>query len=142
MMGDLLRHPAENARRKGDEFFGVQLTCSDLLPDPEPLLVNLTHYVLEVLAGARELDQLIRWVTKDVYANLLKRVVLSARARAVSGQRVNRPRLTVLRTIVTEPCDGVIEGVVIVQTPVRVRAIAIRLEGLDSRWRASAITVL
>jgi hypothetical protein len=36
----------------------------------------------------------------------------------------------------------VIEGVVIVRMAVRVRSVAIRLEGLDSRWRASAISVL
>jgi hypothetical protein len=98
--------------------------------------------VLEVLAGTRELDQLIRWVTQDVYETLLKRVVLSARARVASGRRVHRPRLTVLRTITTHPVDSVVEAVVIVQTPVRIRAIAIRLEGLDNRWRASAISVL
>lgn len=127
---------------EADEYFGVQSTRADQLPDPEVLLVNLTRCVLEVLAGTRELNQLIRWVTQDVYETLLKRVVLAARARAVTGRAVNRPRLSVLRTIVSEPVDGVVEAVVIVQTPVRVRSIAIRLEGLDSRWRASAISVL
>jgi len=127
---------------EADEYFGVQSTRAAHLPDPEPLLVNLTRSVLEVLAGARELDQLIRWVTQEVYETLLKRVVLAARARAATGRAVHRPRLTVLRTVVSEPVDGVVEAVVIVQTPVRVRSIAIRLEGLDSRWRASAISVL
>lgn len=127
---------------EADEYFGVQSTRAAHLPDPEPLLVNLTRSVLEVLAGARELDQLIRWVTQEVYETLLKRVVLAARARAATGRPVNRPRLTVLRTLVSEPVDGVVEAVVIVQTPVRMRSIAIRLEGLDSRWRASAISVL
>jgi hypothetical protein len=36
----------------------------------------------------------------------------------------------------------VVEAVVIVCGRARTRAVAIRLEGLDSRWRATAINVL
>ncbi|HZK58834.1 MAG TPA: Rv3235 family protein [Cryobacterium sp.] len=106
------------------------------------MLINLTRCVIEVLAGARELDQLARWVSDDVYKHLLKRVVLSARARAVKGQRAQRPAITIGRITISEPRDGVIEAVVIVHSRVRVRAVALRLEGLDHRWRASAINVL
>lgn len=45
-------------------------------------------------------------------------------------------------TTVSEPQDGVVEGVVIVRGKARTRAVAIRLEGFDRRWRASAIHVL
>jgi len=125
-----------------DDFFGHQPSSRSVLPDPEPLLINLTRCVIEVLAGARELDQLARWVSDDVYRHLLKRVVLSARARAVKGQRAQRPTITMGRVTINEPRDGIIEAVVIVHSKVRVRAVAIRLEGLDNRWRASAINVL
>ena len=57
------------------------------LPDPRPLLENLTRCVIEILAGARELEQIARWVTDDVYRHLLKRVVLAARARQAKGSR-------------------------------------------------------
>ncbi len=125
-----------------DDFFGHQPSTRSQLPDPEPLLINLTRCVIEVLAGARDLDQIARWVSDDVHAHLLKRVVLSARARAVKGQRVQRPSISIGRVTLSEPRDGVIEAVVIVHSKVRVRAVAIRLEGLDHRWRASAINVL
>ncbi|TFD74103.1 hypothetical protein E3T54_14990 [Cryobacterium sp. Sr8] len=69
-------------------------------------------------------------------------MVLSARARAVKGQRAQRPTITIGRVIISEPRDGVVEAVVIVHSRVRVRAVALRLEGLDRRWRASAINVL
>lgn len=127
---------------KEQDFFGHQPNTRSELPDPEPLLINLTRCVIEVLAGARELDQLARWVTDDVYKHLLKRVVLSARARAVKGQRAQRPSFSIGRISISEPRDGVIEAVVIVHTKVRARAVAIRLEGLDHRWRASAVHVL
>ena len=41
-----------------------------------------------------------------------------------------------------DPRDGVVEAVVIVTGRARTRAVAIRLEGLDERWRATAINVL
>lgn len=125
-----------------DEFFGHQPTRSSELPGPEPLIENLTRCVIEVLAGARELDQIARWVSDDVYRHLLKRVVLSARARQVKGVKASRPTFTTGHTRVCRPRDGVVEAVVIVHGRARSRAVAIRLEGLDRRWRATAINVL
>ena len=125
-----------------DEFFGQQPASRLSLPKPEPLLENLTRCVIEILAGARELDQIARWVSDDVYRHLLKRVVLSSRARQAKGQIVSRPTFSIGSTTISEPRDGVIEAVVIVQGRARTRAVAIRLEGLDRRWRATAINVL
>ena len=125
-----------------DEFFGHQPTSSSALPDPRPLVENLTRCVIEILAGARDLEQISRWVTDDVYRHLLKRVVLSARARQATGRKVTRPAFTIGSTTVCEPRDGAVEAVVIVRGRARTRAVAIRLEGLDSRWRATAINVL
>ena len=125
-----------------DEYFARQPARRSELPDPEPLLRNLTHCVIEVLAGARDLDQLARWVTDDVYRNLSKRVVLAARARRVKGQALQRPAFSLGTVITCEPADGVVEAVVMVHQRARSRAVAIRLEGLDQRWRASAISVL
>lgn len=125
-----------------DEFFGHQPTPSKSLPNPEPLLENLTRCVIEILAGARELEQIARWVTDDVYRHLLKRVVLSSRARQAKGQNGARPNFSIGSLSIYEPRDGVVEAVVIVRGRARTRAVALRLEGLDSRWRATAINVL
>jgi hypothetical protein len=125
-----------------DEFFGRQPSRRSELPDPEPLLRSLTHCVIEVLAGARDLEQLARWVTDDVYRNLGKRVVLAARARRVKGLVPQRTAFSVGRVVMGEPVDGVVEAVVMVHQRARSRAVAIRLEGLDERWRASVISVL
>lgn len=128
--------------RQNDEYFGLQPTPRENLPNPEPLIENLTRCVIEILAGARDLDQIARWVSDDVYRHLLKRVVLSARARQVKGRPVVRPSFAIGSTLVCEPRDGVVEAVVVVRGKARVRAVALRLEGLDSRWRATAINVL
>ncbi|HEU0182660.1 MAG TPA: Rv3235 family protein [Agromyces mariniharenae] len=138
----LARGSARQFLDDDDEYFGRQPARRSDLPDPEQLLRNLTHCVIEVLAGARDLEQLARWVTDDVYRNLSKRVVLAARARRVKGQAPQRPAFTVGRVRTCEPVDGVVEAVVMVHQRARSRAVAIRLEGLDQRWRASAISVL
>lgn len=125
-----------------ETFFGRQRTSTGQLPPPEPLLENLTRCVMEVLAGARELDQLARWISEEVYKHLLKRQVVSARARQVKGLQAVRPVLKIGRITTFEPRDGVVEAVVMVHQRTRSRAVAIRLEGMDRRWRATAISVL
>ena len=125
-----------------DEFFGHQPTSTTSLPNPEPLIENLTRCVIEILAGARDLEQISRWVTDDVYRHLLKRVVLSARARQANGRPATRPTFSIGSTSLFEPRDCVVEAVVIVRGRARTRAVALRLEGLDERWRSTAINVL
>jgi hypothetical protein len=127
---------------EADDFFGEQRSSSSALPNPQPLVENLTRCVIEILAGARDLEQVSRWVTDDVYRHLLKRTVLSARARHAKGQSPVRPSFTLGSTVICEPADGIVEAVVVVRGKARTRAVAVRLEGLDSRWRATAINVL
>lgn len=130
----LVPHPSEKNQPRATQ----QLP----LPHPNSFLENLTRCVLEVLAGSRDLEQLNRWVSDDVYRHLLKRVIISSRARQATGSRVARPTFIIGRTLFSEPSEGVIEGVVIVRGKARTRAVALRLERLDNRWRASAINVL
>jgi hypothetical protein len=77
-----------------------------------------------------------------VYRHLLKHTVLSARARRAKGQPITRPSFTMGSIRLCEPRDGAVEAVVIVRGRARTRAVAVRLEGLDKRWRATAINVL
>lgn len=138
---------ARAARRVSDqlalaEYFAPQRTPSEDLPDPEPLLRNLTVGVLEVLAGVRDVEQLARWLTDDAFSRLVTRANLSARARSARNVAATRPAHSVLSVRYSTPRDGVVEGVVIVAGPARTRAVAIRLEGWDGRWRATSLALL
>ena len=124
------------------EYFAPQPTPRAELPDPEPLLRSLTQGVLEVLAGVREVDQLARWFNEDAYRNLVTRANLSARARSARGVSPARPTFEIRSIRATEPVDGIVEAVIVVAGPVRTRAVAVRLEGLDRRWRAASLAVL
>lgn len=137
-----LRNKVIRSPYEPDEYFGHQPTARTTLPNPTPLLENLTRCVIEILAGARDLEQISRWVSDDVYRHLLKRVVLSSRARRAKNQPVARPNFSIGRAVCSEPRDGVVEAVVIVRGRARTRAVAFRLEGMDNRWRATAINVL
>jgi hypothetical protein len=98
--------------------------------------------VLEVLAGVREVDQLARWLTEDPYRKLSTRANLATRARSARGVPARRPVHTILSVHASTPADGVVEAVVIVQGPARTRAVAMRLEGIDRRWRATSLALL
>ncbi|CAH0161371.1 3-hydroxyacyl-CoA dehydrogenase [Plantibacter sp. VKM Ac-2885] len=130
------------ARPGADDYFAPQPAPRAELPDPRPLLENLTRSVIEVIAGARDLTQLARWITADVHTVLLKRVILAERARRVRGVPGTVPVVSIGTVTVSEPRDGVVESVVIVHGRARSRAVAIRLEGLDGRWRATSVSVL
>ncbi|TPX03263.1 3-hydroxyacyl-CoA dehydrogenase [Schumannella luteola] len=129
-------------RLDDDELFGRQPAATNELPDPRPLIENLTRCVIEIIAGARDLEQIARWLDDAVYTTLLKRVVVSAQARQAARRPATRPVFTLGTVTLCEPRDGVVEAVVVVRGRARTRAVAIRLEGLDRRWRATAIHVL
>lgn len=124
------------------EYFAPQPTATQDLPDPVPLLEGLTRGVLEVLAGIREADQLARWLAEDAYRKLITRSNLAARARSARSKAPARPVFEILTVRHSAPADGVVEAVVIVAGPGRARAVAIRLEGYDRRWRATSLAIL
>ena len=134
--------PAPLAALELSEFFAPQRTSTSELPDPEPFVRNITRGVLEVFAGVREVDQLARWLTEDAYRKLMTRANLAARARSARGVAAMRPVHTLLSVRHSAPADGVIEAVVIVKGPARTRAVALRLEGMDGRWRATSLALL
>lgn len=124
------------------EYFAPQPTSVSELPDPTTLLHSLTYGVLEVLAGVREVDQLARWFGEEAFRNLVKRANLAARARSARGLSPTRPSYQILSVHQSSPTDNAVEAAVVVAGPGRTRAVAIRLEGLDGRWRAASLAVL
>jgi uncharacterized SAM-binding protein YcdF (DUF218 family) len=135
------RRPHLTALRN-DEYFDRQFTPLSELPDPSVLIDNLATGVVEVLGGVRDLEQLGRWLSEGVYRHLLRRSIIAARGRAVRGQVPARPAATIAARRVTYPAGNVVEATVLLHGVSRTRAVAIRLEGLDSRWRATALAVL
>ena len=138
----LTAYPDE-PRTEEDEWALPQPTATRNLPDATATSVALVQAVIEVLAGTRPVTQLVRWLAPDVYIGLQRRAVLGARTqrrdRTLGSGAVRRPVVRGVR--VCSPADGVAEASAVVLDRGRVRAVAVRLEGLDGRWRATALEI-
>jgi len=125
-----------------DDYFGNESTSGAELGDAKPVLAFLAQAVIETLAGVRDLDQSARWLSDSVYQQLRQRSLATKRALLEKNQPALRPNLVIGKISTFSPRDGVVEGVVIVHNRDRARAVAIRLEGYNGRWRAKSIAVL
>lgn len=112
------------------------------LPDPTPLLSALAACVVEVLAGVRSPDQIAALVSDQVYEKLRARVAARAQLNATSGRPRLAPKFAVRKVHQESPKPGIIESVVLLSSAARTRAVTIRLEPINKRWRATNINVL
>jgi hypothetical protein len=132
-----VRNPIES-----EEYFGVQYSRTEDLPDPVESLKVLATGVVEVIAGTRQVDQLARWLSDEVYQRLQFRARRAEAQRVEQGVKAHYQNLRVGGLRTCSPRDGVIESVVLLSTKSRTRAVTIRLEGINSRWRATSVSVL
>jgi hypothetical protein len=117
------------------EHFGPQRTNSRDLPEPQEWVTHMAQALVEVMSGARPAPQVIRWTTPEVFAVVARRNAVSVR-RAIVARRA-----LVRRVRICEPADGVVEACAVVVDNGRVRALAMRLTGVDRRWVVSELQV-
>ena len=123
------------------ELFGPQRTGTAGLPDPQVLIRSLAMSAVEIIHGTRPLDKIGAWITGEVAAELSRRRTLQHQRDTIAKDTRRIPH-ALGSTTTTQPADGVVEGVAMVHSRVRSRAVAVRLESLDNRWRATALSVL
>lgn len=128
--------------KQAADFFGPQYNKTAELPDPEASLKALATGVVEVIAGSRPIDQLARLLNDDVYQRLARRAAQARETRNQLGQKPKHPNISVHNMMNSSPRDGVVESVVLLNTHRRLSAVTIRLEGINNRWRATAVSVL
>lgn len=124
------------------DYFGEQYCKTEDLECPDKLLRMLAPAIVEVIAGVRNISQLSAHLSEDVYTRLRDRSVKVAQERAKRGDSTKSPQLRVGNMKKQEPRDGVVESVVLVQSAKRTRAVTIRLEGINRRWRATSVSVI
>ena len=106
---------------------GVRRTASAQLPPAGRSGSMLARALVEVLCGQRPVPQLRVHCAPDVFAGL-------------QGRPVARGALGHLLTVrVAEPADGVAEVAAVYRRGERVRALAFRMQGVDGRWRVTAL---
>jgi hypothetical protein len=84
-------------------------------------------------------------VTDDVYQAI--QVKVDARIRKLSllptdVRATLAHRFTLSEVKIGNPRDGIVEAALVVRGTHRIRAAALRLEGLDRRWRATSFALL
>jgi hypothetical protein len=125
------------------EYFGKQYTKSADLPDPTERLKALAYGLVQVMSGERPIDQIAAWVSDEVYQRLrikTQGTLAAIRAGKVKANRLQNLQVGSMKT--TSPRDGVVESVVLLRSQDRTRAVTIRLEGINNRWRATSVSLL
>lgn len=128
-----------------EAFCAPSPTPTQNLPEPSGWTRQFVQAAVEVASGQRPAGQLGRYTSEDVLASLSRRGRLSAAQRRSASRTAGRPdharRAVVLSVRTTFPVDGVVEACSVVNDNGRMRAVALRLEGLDSRWRVTALEI-
>jgi hypothetical protein len=126
------------------DVFDPQPTPMEVLPDPATIVPRFAQAIVDVLSGQRSLSQLNAWVTPEVLEQLgpIAERAMAQRSKVVAAGPSNRhpgrlPR--VVSTRITTPARGVVEASAVVSGSPRSRAVAMRFEGLDGRWRCTAL---
>jgi len=135
------KHRIKNLVESND-YFGPQYNSTNELPNPDASLQVLATGVVEVIAGTRSIDQLARLLSDEVYQRLSRRAIEARQRRDALGQKTHYQNFSVLNMMNSSPRDGVIESVVLLNAQRRTRAVTIRLEGINNRWRATSVSVL
>jgi Family of unknown function (DUF6459) len=117
-----------------DADFGPAWSTRTDLPDPAAAGRRLLTLALEALAGRRPLLQVQPLTSAGVYT------ALSAGRRPQWCAQSTSP-LLIGRVHVCEPVDGVAEISAVARRGGRAHAVAARLEGIDGRWRCTALQV-
>jgi len=110
----------------------------DGAPPARQWAARFVQAVVEVVAGDRPVQQLVRWTDEDVLSDLQHRVeVLSATSSSTVRGRTERSQLRSVR--VCQPTPTVAEVSAHVRHGGRSRAIAVRFEARRGRWLCTAL---
>ncbi|MPZ96387.1 MAG: hypothetical protein GEU96_16095 [Propionibacteriales bacterium] len=107
-------------------------------PDPQPWAHRFVQAVVEVVAGDRPLQQMVRWTSATVYDDLHHRVLLLGQTSNADA-RVRTERSQVRSVRVCQPAADIAEIAAHVRHGPRSRAIAARLEAENGRWLCTAL---
>jgi hypothetical protein len=115
--------------------FALGRTGRPELPEPAVLARRLVIGVIETATGRRSASQLRHHTSPAVQAGLARD------AGRISRLGTARRPAALHSLHVTEPVDGVAEVAAVLRVGDRFRALALRLEGLDGRWRCVRLQI-
>ena len=105
-------------------------TSASELPDLHEWIMKFIVSVVEVWAGRRQPAKLIRFCHRVIYMELLRK----------SGTQKEIGKIKSIH--LSEPLDGICETTVLICYGQRIRAVVVRLEGVDGRWLCTALRMI
>ena len=127
--------PSALRLRPQTDPFAARPTGRHELPAPAVQARQLVIGVIETATGRRPASQLRHHTSPTVQAGLVRD------AGRISRLGTARRPATLHSLHVTEPADGVAEIAAVLRVGDRFRALALRLEGLDGRWRCVRLQI-
>jgi hypothetical protein len=127
--------PSRLRLSRSPDSFAARPTGRAELPEAAAFARRFVIAVIETATGRRSAAQLSRYTSLGVQAGLSRDAGQLARLGTAF-----RPA-SVHSVHLAEPADGVAEVAAIVRTGDRFRAVALRLEGLDGRWRCVRLQI-
>ena len=112
------------------------------LPAPEPFVSNVALAVVEIVAGLRDPEQVQRWVDVSTMRRLDAMRRRRNRRHTHDAAALHPASFTVLSSRITSTRAGIVEASAVVTDRRRARAVALRLEAIDYRWRVTELHVL
>jgi hypothetical protein len=106
-------------------------------PDPDSFARAVCQAIIDVLAGRRAAQQMMRWLRPDLF-DMLRR-----RASTAAERTTPRPgRGAVVRSVRTcRVSPDVVEAAAVIVDGRGARAMAVRLEAVGPRWRVTAMVI-
>lgn len=127
--------PSARRLNAGIDPFAAQPTGRHDLPELRSFARRLVVGVIETATGRRSPGQLSQHTSPAVQAGLARD------AGRISRLGTSQRPAAVHSLHFTEPADGVAEVAAVLRVEDRFRAMALRLEGLDGRWRCVRLQI-
>jgi hypothetical protein len=106
-------------------------------PDVSAWASRFVPALVEVLSGDRPVSQLMRWTDRDVYEEIRQRV------EGLSRSPGSRPARAAVRSLhLCQPRPDAAEITAVVRAGRRTRALAVRLDAIEDRWRCTEFAVV
>jgi|AACY02.15.fsa_nt_gi hypothetical protein len=113
-----------------DTGFAPKPTSPEFLPEPTKFTLAYLVSVIEVILGKRQLRQIARNTHRFVFDSIASQI----------GKFPELPKIQ--RIYRSYPIEGVIEVVATLKFNRRIRALAMRFEGVDGRWLCTELDLL
>ena len=127
-----------------NQFRGGKLSNQQVAvpqPDPANFFAEISTAYVEVLAGVRRPEQLARWLSERTYYDVCQRAAREARQRQLTGLRM-RPdvSLRASKTFLTDLLAY--QGVVVLRIGQTTKAVSIRAEKINARYRITDLSLI